>query len=122
MRSHNISYSTSYCLKEKQLKHNLGFFGFEGNRRWLNGNGPFIGGRRGVNGFQRRGSLNNLPFNDNRPDLHDRPGPPYPGPPPRAPNLPLDPTRIHPSEPEPVFQRPGKILIRPRQICQFKTQ
>ncbi len=103
------------CLDMKILHLHLNekknyFVLFPGNRRWFNGNGPFTGGRRGVNGFQRRGSLNNLPFNDNRPDLHDRPGPPYPGPPPRAPNLPLDPTRIHPSEPEPVFRRPGKNL------------
>ena len=71
------------------------------NRRWQN-----FGGRR-VNGLHRRGPAGNFP---SRPDLHNTPGPPYPGPPPRNPNLPLDPTRIHPSEPEPVFRRPGKIV------------
>ena len=42
------------------------------------------------------------------PNLHRMPGPPYPGPAPRAPNKPLDQTRIHPSTPEEVFELPPK--------------
>ena len=38
------------------------------------------------------------------PNLHRMPGPPYPGPPPRAPNKPLDQTRIHPSSHKEVFK------------------
>ena len=33
-------------------------------------------------------------------------GPPYPGPPPRAPHLPLDNTRIHPSYHDIVYKKP----------------
>ncbi|TRY80441.1 hypothetical protein TCAL_13337, partial [Tigriopus californicus] len=40
------------------------------------------------------------------PFLHQMPGPPYPFPPPRAPNKPLDNTRIHPSKLDPVYQNP----------------
>ena len=40
------------------------------------------------------------------PFLHRVPGPPYPGPPPRAPNKPLDQTRIHPSNNIEVYEAP----------------
>ena len=42
------------------------------------------------------------------PNLHRMPGPPYPGPAPRAPNKPLDQTRIHPSIHEEVYKLPPK--------------
>ena len=33
-------------------------------------------------------------------------GPPYPGPPPRAPHLPMDTTRVHPSDQDVIYQKP----------------
>ena len=33
-------------------------------------------------------------------------GPPYPGPPPRAPHLPIDNTRIHPSDLDMIYKKP----------------
>ena len=45
---------------------------------------------------------------DKGPHLFKQPGPPYPGPNPRAPNKPLDPTIIHPSNQHPIYKRPGK--------------
>ena len=47
-------------------------------------------------------------FDDEGPPLYKQPGPPYPGPNPRAPNKPLDPTIIHPSNQYPIYKRPGK--------------
>ena len=35
-------------------------------------------------------------------------GPPYPGPPPRAPHLPMDTTRVHPSDQHIIYQKPPK--------------
>ena len=54
-------------------------------------------------------------FTKGRP-VHDRPGPPYRGPAPRNPNLPLDDTIIHPSIHRPVYARPsfgkyGSLLL-----------
>ena len=40
--------------------------------------------------------------------VHDRPGPPYRGPAPRNPSLPLDDTIIHPSIHRPVYARPPR--------------
>ena len=69
---------------------------------------------------QRRPAFNNRqrrPQQNNRriglfdgPPLHKQPGPPYPGPNPRAPNKPLDPTIIHPSNQHPIYRRPGKFF------------
>ena len=67
----------------------------------------------------RRFGFNNRlkrPFNNRRlginngPALHKQPGPPYPGPNPRAPSKPLDPTVIHPSNQHPVYQTPGSMI------------
>ena len=60
----------------------------------------------------RRNSL----FQDNGPHLFKQPGPPYPGPNPRAPNKPLDPTIIHPSNQYPIYKRPGKS---PKYMCLY---
>ena len=60
--------------------------------------------------FNRRPDRRPRPINrrvlqDNQ-GLHDRPGPPYPGPNPRAPHLPLDKTIIHPTNHHPVYNLP----------------
>ena len=47
--------------------------------------------------------INRRVLQDNIQGLHDRPGPPYPGPNPRAPHLPLDKTIIHPSNHHPIY-------------------
>ena len=60
----------------------------------------------------RRNSL----FQDKGPHLFKQPGPPYPGPNPRAPNKPLDPTIIHPSNQYPIYKRPGKS---PKYMCLY---
>ena len=36
-------------------------------------------------------------------------GPPYPGPPPRAPHLPLDNTKVHPSDINMVYKKPNAV-------------
>ena len=56
--------------------------------------------------FNRRGPDRRLPRPINRQGLHERPGPPYPGPNPRAPHLPLDKTIIHPTNHHPVYNLP----------------
>ena len=70
-------------------------------RRFSNRRAGFGGGAGGG------GLRNNLNRVNDGPALHKQPGPPYPGPNPRAPNKPLDPTIIHPSNQHPVYaQRP----------------
>merc|ERR1712008_210906 len=69
--------------------------------------------RPGFNNRIRRLQQNNRRnglFEDNGPHLFKQPGPPYPGPNPRAPNKPLDPTIIHPSNQYPIYTKPGNGL------------
>ena len=40
-------------------------------------------------------------------------GPPYPGPPPRAPHLPIDNTRIHPSDLDVIYKKPPNSYEMP---------
>lgn len=88
--------------------------------------GPNFNSRPGnLNRFLNRPLRTRRPFFNNRlrrpfpadkrlgtslgdvPPLHNQPGPPYPGPNPRAPNKPLDTTIIHPSIQHPVYRKPG---------------
>ena len=75
--------------------------------------------RPGFNNRIRRLQQNNRRsglYEDKGPHLFKRPGPPYPGPNPRAPNKPLDPTIIHPSNQYPIYKRPGES---PNNICLY---
>ena len=56
-------------------------------------------------------------------NVYDVPGPPYRGPNPRNPNLPLDNTIIHPSNLRPRFRRPPRNFrpFRPRTTTQTTT-
>merc|ERR1712012_636801 len=75
--------------------------------------GPPLGNRIPPNRLQR-------PRGPPARNVHDIPGPPYRGPPPRNPNLPLDNTIIHPSNLRPRFRRPPGNF-RPRRHFHLRT-
>ena len=76
---------------------------FQQRRRFLNN----LNNRRAAGLGGGLGFANNNNNNNDGPPLHKQPGPPYPGPNPRAPNKPLDPTIIHPSNQHMVYQKPA---------------
>ena len=80
--------------------------------------------RRNFNALPRRpfGNGRNSIINNAGPALHKQPGPPYPGPNPRNPKLPLDKTIIHPSNYQPVYRRPSKLKDTINVMIEKQTQ